>query len=56
MEPDQSAARPHPATNAIAQQYSSATFLSLRFHSYKEKLDLLLKKVIIYLVYVFKIV
>jgi hypothetical protein len=27
----------HPAACVIAQQYSSATFVSLRFHSDKEK-------------------
>jgi hypothetical protein len=33
----------HPALNVIAQQYSSATFVSLRFHSRKTKFGALFK-------------
>jgi len=46
LEPD----RPqhyHPAACVIAQQYSSATFVSLHFHSSKEKFGRLLKNVTI---------
>jgi hypothetical protein len=46
MKPD----RPQhdrPATFVIAQQYSSATFVSMRFHSRKEKFGVRLKNLII---------
>jgi hypothetical protein len=54
MEPDR---QQHdcPAICVIAHQYSSATFLSLRFHSRKENVGMLLNKLIISFLYLFKI-
>jgi hypothetical protein len=34
-----------PTTCFIAQQYSSATFVSLRFHSLKERIGVLYKNI-----------
>jgi len=43
--------RDRPTTCVIAQQYSSATFVSLRFHSCKDKFDTRFKNVIIFFMF-----
>jgi hypothetical protein len=45
--------RDHPAVCVIAQQYSSSTFVSLRFHSRKEMFGALFQNR--YLVFSFKL-
>jgi hypothetical protein len=46
----------HLAACVFAQQYSSATFISLRFHSRKEKFSAHFKHIIISIFYFFEIV
>jgi hypothetical protein len=43
------------AARVIAQQYSSATFVSLHFHSRKEKFNARLKNLLFYFFYFFKL-
>jgi hypothetical protein len=40
-----------PAVYVIAQQYSSATFVSLRFHSRLQKFGALLIKALVFILY-----
>jgi hypothetical protein len=49
-----SAAAWPPRRCVVAQQYSSATFISLRFHSRKEKFGRLYKNVIFFSIFIFK--
>jgi hypothetical protein len=53
-EPDR-AQHDRPTARGIAQQYSSATFVSLRFNSRKDKSGARSKNVMISILYSFKI-